>query len=150
MFQIESRRAIFVLLGMALCLLYFPIHKRFENVQWLRYVDLILVAGVVICCGYIIVQSESFFESFWYNSQSLGNRAGAETNTDMIIGLIGVGLVLEVTRRAIGWIVPILASLFILHSLYCYYSIELDLMQLPEFLFRRADWVRSNLQARHS
>ena len=117
-----SRLAVFVMLGLVLCFLFFPFAKRFAEVRWMRYVDILLAVLSVVCCGYVIVQNESLFSALWIDGQSLGNRAGSETNFDMIFGLTGLILVLEATRRAIGWIVPVLAILIVLHSFYGYMS----------------------------
>ena len=37
----------------------------------------------------------------------------SENRVDILIGVIGLLLVIEATRRAIGWAVPILASIFL-------------------------------------
>ncbi len=117
-----SRLAVFVMLGLVLCFLFFPLGKRFAEVRWLRYVDIVLAILSVVCCGYVILQNESLFSALWIDGQSLGDRAGKETNFDMMFGLVGLFLVLEATRRAIGWIVPVLAILIVFHSFYGYMS----------------------------
>ncbi|MCA9165315.1 MAG: TRAP transporter large permease subunit, partial [Planctomycetales bacterium] len=85
-----------------------------------------------------VVQTEPLFEGWWALGQSLGNRAGIETTTDFVIGVIGLLLVLEATRRSIGWIVPILAVLFMAHSYYCYLSNQNDWPILPDNMFPHA------------
>ena len=129
-----SRLAVFVMLGLVLCFLVYPVAKRFSEVRILRYVDVGLAALSILCCGYVIIQNESLnqavgwlgirfeVEPFWFGGQSLGDRAGKENWIDMIFGLTGLALVLEATRRAIGWIVPALAILVVLHSFYGYLS----------------------------
>ncbi len=120
--QPQSALALFVMIGLVLCFLVFPIDKRLKDVNILRYLDLTLAAAVVVCCGYVIVQTEPLFKSVWAVGISLGNRAAIETTTDFVIGAVGLILVIEATRRSIGWIVPILALLFVGHSYYCYAS----------------------------
>ena len=134
-----SRLAVFVMLGLVLCFLVYPLAKRFADVGWLRFADLGLALLSVLCCGYVIVQNESLnqvfstpllswtgiqfaVEPFWFDGQSLGDRAGKENWIDTVFGLTGLVLVLEATRRAIGWIVPVLAILVVLHSFYGYLS----------------------------
>jgi TRAP transporter 4TM/12TM fusion protein len=125
----ESALAIFVMIGLVLCFLVYPVSKRAVNVKWLRCVDLVLAIGAIVCFGYMFVQSEPWLSRFWPSGApftqptSLGNRRGVETSTDMWIGLTGLLLVLEATRRSIGWIVPALALLFIGHTYYCYLSV---------------------------
>lgn len=118
--QPQSALAIFVMFGLMLCFLVYPLHPRLKDVTALRVFDLLLAVTVVVCCGYVVLQTEPAFKHYWSGGISLGNRAGAETTTDFVIGLIGLLLVLEATRRSIGWIVPLLALFFVFHSYYCY------------------------------
>ena len=136
--QPQSALAVFVGVGLLLCYLTFPIHKRFARNQTLRWVDAVLALGSAVCCLYVIVQTEPVFESLWANGQSLGNRAGGETTADFWIGLIGVLLVLEATRRSIGMIVPLLAISFVAHSYYCYGSYRFDWAAMPDWMLPHA------------
>ncbi|MCA9204249.1 MAG: TRAP transporter large permease subunit, partial [Planctomycetales bacterium] len=136
--QPQSALAVFVGLGLVLCYLVYPLSPKLKNVVALRAVDVVLAVLVVICCGYVVVQTEPLFEGWWALGQSLGNRAGIETTTDFVIGVIGLLLVLEATRRSIGWIVPILAVLFMAHSYYCYLSNQNDWPILPDNMFPHA------------
>ena len=132
--QSISRRAVFVMLGLFLCFLIFPISKRFENSRWAGTLDFVLAVLAVVCCGYVVVQNESLFQQFWIDGESLGNRAGSIKTVDMVIGLAGLALVLEATRRAIGWIVPVLALLFVAHSYYCYLAQQYEIPPMPDWL----------------
>ena len=132
--QVLSTQAVFIMLGMVLCFLVYPLSARWKDVRWLRYVDLILALLTVVCCGFVVVQSEEVFKSFWLNGKSMGDRAGAETTADFVVGIIGVFLVLETTRRAIGWIVPALALAFALHSFYCYLSYSHGWPEMPRWM----------------
>ncbi|QDT13756.1 TRAP transporter permease [Planctomycetes bacterium K23_9] len=136
--QPQSSLAIFVGAGLALCFLTFPIAKRWTDVVALRWMDVVLAIVAVACCGYVVVQTEPLFEAFWSDGISLGNRAGAETGIDFGVGLLGLIIVLEATRRSIGLIVPILALFFVAHSFYCYGSIEYDLVEMPSWLLPHA------------
>ncbi|MCA9145643.1 MAG: TRAP transporter fused permease subunit [Planctomycetaceae bacterium] len=136
--QPQSALAVFVGIGLVLCFLVYPVDKRLKDVKILRYVDVVLAIGVTVCCGYVIVQTEPLFKSTWSGGISLGNRAGIETTTDFAIGLVGLFLVLEATRRSIGWIVPILAMFFVAHSYYCYGSQQYDWAMMPDWLLPHA------------
>ena len=116
MLEEVSARAIFVMLGMVICYLTFPAHKRLAEKGVFRWVDVGLAIGVIVCCGYIVVQNQPAFESFWLSGTSLGNRAGSIEVADYWIALIGVILVIEATRRSIGWAVPLLALIAILYA----------------------------------
>lgn len=132
--QTQSALAAFVGIGLVLCFLTYPVHKSWKHIRSLRYVDGILALASAACCLYVVVQSEPIFERFWAGGLSLGNRAGAETSTDFVVGMIGLVLVLEATRRSIGWIVPALALLFVAHSLYCYMSFRNGWPELAEWM----------------
>ena len=136
--QPQSALAVFVGLGLALCYLTFPVHKRLAGVRALRFVDIVLAISAAACCMYVIVQTQPIFSSFWGDGISLGDRAGGETGMDFAVGLVGVILVLEATRRSIGIIVPLLALAFVAHSYYCYASFRYDWPVLPDWMLPHA------------
>ena len=129
-----SRLAIFTMLGMVLCFLLYPVAKRWKEVRSLRVLDVFLALVTVACCMYVVVQSEDMFQALWFNDMSLGSRVSAETTLDKIVAIVGILLVLECTRRAIGLVVPLLAVLFIAHSYYCYLAREYQFPTLPPFM----------------
>ena len=112
----QTQLAVFGLVGVVLCYLLYPSHPHLKDNRASRLVDLILGACTVVCFGYVIVQTEPVFERFWSGGQTLGNRAGAETSMDFWIGLAGLALVIEATRRSIGLALPILALAFVAHA----------------------------------
>ena len=122
-----TQRAIFAMLGMVLCFLIFPWHSRLKDNKALRVVDLALALGVVVCCGYVVIQTQPAFERFWVGDASLGDRAGSMYAVDYWVGLCGLLLVLEATRRSIGWAVPLLALAALA---YAYFRAE-----MPPWLF---------------
>jgi TRAP transporter 4TM/12TM fusion protein len=151
--QPQSALALFIMIGMVLCFLVQPSFKWLEQPdgklkstdpeKWKRQnlwwnVDIavrwILAAGTAVCFLYIFVQTEPWFSAWWPDSDpftrptSLGNRSGDETQLDYWIGIAGLALVLEATRRSIGWIVPALALLFIFHA---YFAPDLPDWLLP-------------------
>ena len=136
--QPQSALAVFVGLGLALCYLTFPVHKRLAGVRALRFIDIVLAISAAACCMYVIVQTQPIFSSFWGDGISLGDRAGGETGMDFAVGLVGVILVLEATRRSIGIIVPLLALAFVAHSYYCYASFRYDWPVLPDWMLPHA------------
>jgi len=126
-----SALATFVGLGLVLCYFVYPLHEKLKDNIVSKSVDILLAVMVGACCAYIVIQTEPLFKSLWYGGLSLQNRAGAETTTDVVIGFIGLILVIEATRRSIGWIVPILALTFVAHSYYCYAAQEYGAPALP-------------------
>ncbi|MCH8828518.1 MAG: TRAP transporter fused permease subunit [Planctomycetes bacterium] len=112
----RSQLAVFCMLGMLICFQMYPLSKRFEKSTVLKIVDFALCIAAIVCCGYLV----------WQGSDLTG-RPGAFTETDFTIGILGTILVIEATRRSIGWALPILAGTFLL---YAYYG-----SQLPEWAF---------------
>ncbi|MCH2201718.1 MAG: TRAP transporter fused permease subunit [Fuerstiella sp.] len=102
-----SRLSVFCLLGSALCFLMYPIHRKLGDVRALRVVDILLAAAIVSCCSYLI-----------YQGNTLAARAGKFTETDFAVAIAGTALILEATRRSIGWALPILAGSFLAYALY--------------------------------
>lgn len=106
--------AIFGGFGLVLCFLGgAPAEHRLA-----RVCDGLLAVASAVCCGYLVVQSES-----------LGQRAALYTTPDLVIGGLGMLLVLEAARRSVGWSLPILAVLFLL------YAHESVARNLPDWLF---------------
>jgi len=111
----QSQLALFALVGLALCFLNTPASRRLTGRGW-RTLDLALVALTVVCFGYVFVQTEPVFQSWWSNAQSLGNRAGHETTVDALMGVLGLALVIEASRRALGHALPLLAGVFLAYG----------------------------------
>lgn len=124
MLEDQSRLAIFVMLGLQLCFLQYPIHPKLKDNEFFRWLDVGLGIVAATCCAYVLVQTEPWdlFKQYWPGNgeMSLAERARVETETDVIMGLIGLVLVFEATRRAIGFIVPLLALMIVAHAYYCH------------------------------
>ena len=114
----QSRLAFFALVGLAICFLNIPVHARLKDDSRARAGDLVLAVLAACCCGYIVVQTDPIFDAWWIDGQTLGNRAGFETALDTTIGLLGLLLVIEAARRALGLALPLLAGAFILYALF--------------------------------
>ena len=114
----QSRLAFFALVGLALCFLNVPIHPSLKDDPRARAGDIVLAVLAAACCGYIVVQTDPLFSAWWVDGQMLGNRAGFETPFDTAIGLLGLLLVVEAARRALGLALPLLAAAFILYALF--------------------------------
>ncbi|HXV63888.1 MAG TPA: TRAP transporter fused permease subunit [Vicinamibacteria bacterium] len=109
----QSQLAIFALFGLVLCFLLFPLAK---DKPTYALGDRILALASALVCIYVVVQTEPVFSRFWSGGASLGDRAGAETNLDYLVGVFGLLLVLEATRRCLGWALPVLSALFVLYA----------------------------------
>ena len=51
------------------------------------------------------------------------HRAATPTTTDLVLGIVTIGLVLEATRRTSGWVLPVTAVVFLVYG---YYGALLD------------------------
>jgi TRAP transporter 4TM/12TM fusion protein len=112
----QSRLGIFALFGLVLCFLNLPTQPRFKTHLAAGALDIVLALLAIVCCGYIVIQNDPIFQTFWVDGQSLGNRAGFETAIDTTIGLLGLLVVIEAARRALGWALPILSVVFLLYA----------------------------------
>ncbi len=115
----QAGLAIFAALGLMLCFLSYPWRSGppsgGRGAAWL---DGLLILSTVLSCGWVVIQTEPLFSHWWVGGQSLGNRAGQETWLDVAIGLAGLLLVLEATRRSIGLALPILALAFVGYAVF--------------------------------
>ena len=132
----QAQLAIFAMLGLVLVFLKYPIHRRFEEHIVFQALDFVFALAVVVCFGYILVQTEPLFKRFWVDGQQLGDRAGMGTTKDYVIGLLGLLLVLEGTRRAIGLTLCILSLAFLAYAAFG--------QSMPDWLFphRGYSWER--------
>ncbi len=116
--QPQSQLAIFAGLGLMLCFLRFPALARFASAWPSKVLDLVLASGAFVVTAFVVIQTEPGFESWWLGGTSLGDRAGLEQPTDYLIGFVGLVLVLEGARRAVGPALPILSLAFIAYGLW--------------------------------
>ncbi len=69
--------------------------------------DWLLAAIGLFCTGYVL---------FFSNELALTARSGLPTQTQVIIGAIGILVLLEAARRALGPALPVVGGLFLLYS----------------------------------
>ena len=134
LFDQQPNLALFGMLGLVLVFLRLPLVKCCPDNFLVRIVNTVLICSTVFVFTYIFVQSERLFESLWIDGTVLGDRAGNERLFDYIIAGVGVVLVLEATRRAIGWTLPVLCLIFIAYAFYG--------QSMPDWLFphRGSSW----------
>ena len=134
LFDEQPNLALFGMLGLILVFLHEPVIKRWGLKIPIRVFDGLLVIATVVAFGYVFIQSERLLERFWIDGTLLGDRAGNEKPIDFWIAGIGLVLVLEATRRSIGWTLPILCAIFIGYALFG--------QSMPDWLFphRGSSW----------
>jgi TRAP transporter 4TM/12TM fusion protein len=101
----EIHRGLYILLTMLLCFLLYPARKA-SPANRVSLIDWALCLLVLIAVVYWIVE---FSE---YATERVRNPVPA----DIVMGTIITVLSLEVARRTINWILPILASVFLLYA----------------------------------
>lgn len=100
------QRAIHLAFGFLLIFLLYPTRKSWSKTK-MNPLD-VLFAIVGACSSMYIVVN--------YNELVL--RAGMNTETDFIVGLIGTVLVFEAARRVVGWPMIIVAFVFLLYAFF--------------------------------
>ncbi len=133
-FDPQPNLAMFGMLGLLLVFLSRPLVEEKPDWRLGRSIDIGLMLLTVAVFGYIFVQSEQKLQSFWVDGILLGDRAGSEKPLDFFIAGTGLILILEATRRAIGWTLPVLCSLFIAYAIFG--------ASMPDWLFphRGSSW----------
>ncbi len=94
-------RAIHLSFAFILAFTVFPLHKN-RLQQGLAWFDVLCAIAGAFCASYLLI---------YY--QELSQRPGAPTQTDIIVAVTGVLLLLEATRRALGPPLSIVAGVFI-------------------------------------
>jgi TRAP transporter 4TM/12TM fusion protein len=88
-----------------LTFLLFPMLPRFRD--RIRWWDCILALASVGTIAYMLWQGEGY-----------GDRAISPEYWDYVVGVAFIVLLLEATRRSTGWIMPVVALVFILYALF--------------------------------
>jgi TRAP transporter 4TM/12TM fusion protein len=103
--QPQVYRVSFLLIAVVLTLLLYPATARLRLSDRVPPYDWILVTLAVIAFSWPLLD----FRQFVY-------RAAEPTSIDLILGVVAIALVLEATRRAVGWILPATAVAFLLYA----------------------------------
>ena len=78
-----------------------PAERRVPPIDWL------LIGLAVLAFGWPLAD----FSRFVY-------RAAEPSTIDVVLGIAAIALVLEATRRAVGWILPLTAAAFLLYGMF--------------------------------
>ncbi len=100
-----EQRAVHLAFALCLVFCFFPFCKK-SSCNTLPLSDLILAVIGICCCLYIVV-----------NYREIANRGGAaRTPAEIITAVVGLLVLLEATRRAVGIPLVIVGSLFICYA----------------------------------
>ncbi len=119
--QPQVYRVSFLLIALVLTFFYFPARRR-PGDERLSAADWCLIAATIVALGWPLVD----FDRFVY-------RVSRPSPVDLTLGVICVLVVLEATRRAVGWILPATALGFLL---YAWIGPVFDRIGLPLFAHR--------------
>ena len=108
-------RAVHLAFGMGLCFLAYPALKSKRNSS-INIFDLILASVSILATFYLVIE----YEGLVYRQGILAsaNLFGLKISYELILGSIGILLLLEATRRAIGIPLVAIALIFLLFSIF--------------------------------
>ena len=101
--QPQIYRVSFLLVSLVLVFLYFPPRRGVARTTAL---DWCFIAAAAVALGWPIFD----FDRFVY-------RAAGPWRVDVALGIVTIVLVLEATRRAVGWILPTTAAAFLVYAM---------------------------------
>jgi TRAP transporter 4TM/12TM fusion protein len=103
--QPQVYRVSFLLIAVVVTLLLYPAAARLRASERVPLYDWILVTLAVMAFSWPLID----FRQFVY-------RAAEPATIDLILGVAAIALVLEATRRAVGWVLPATAIAFLLYA----------------------------------
>lgn len=112
-------RVSFLLVALVLTFLLYPVKR---GGQGIHVADWLMIAITLVALVWPLVDFREF-----------AHRAAEPSRMDLIGGTLAILVVLEATRRTVGWILPVAASVFILYG---YYGGVLDRIGLGLFAHR--------------
>ncbi|MDP7471250.1 MAG: TRAP transporter fused permease subunit [Vicinamibacterales bacterium] len=101
--QPQVYRVTFLMVALSLTFLLYPFARRSR--AKVTAVDWMLLGAGVVALAWPIVDFEQFVR-----------RAATPTTLDLVLGVVTIGLVLEATRRTVGWILPVTAMAFLVYG----------------------------------
>ncbi len=105
-FPALQQRSIHLALALILTFYIYPFRNKPFSKRWEQVINFFSSIGALICCGNIA------FVVYYV----LYERAGAATDLDIVLGSILIILVLDMTRRIMGWALPIITIIFIAYG----------------------------------
>lgn len=97
--------AFFLSFTLALTFVHYPVYPKNPKNRFFLLMDFILVLLSFLVGLHIVIEYWDFIE-----------RVGIPTQWDMVFGFIALFLILEATRRAVGWPLLIIVLVFLLYT----------------------------------
>ena len=96
------QRAGVLMLSLFVIFMQYPLFRKRRALAW---IDWLWAALSIVVCAYVL-----------WDFEDLVNRMGDMNDVDKVLGTLCVIMVLDATRRAIGWPLPIVTGLFLLYA----------------------------------
>ena len=100
------QRSIHLTFAITLCFLFYPFSKRSKR-KSIHFLDFM----IAVVAGASVVYVTVYYED-------LVRRIGDPTRLDLVMGVLAIVLVLEASRRAVGWPLVIITGIFIVYGLF--------------------------------
>jgi TRAP transporter 4TM/12TM fusion protein len=100
------QRSIHLTFAITLCFLFYPFSKKSKR-KSIHFLDFVLA----VAAGASVIYVTVFYED-------LVKRIGDPTSLDLAMGVTAILLVLEASRRAVGWPLVIITGLFVVYGLF--------------------------------
>lgn len=117
-----QQRSIHVAVGLALVYMLYPMFKKQDRSK-LPILDWVLAAASLFTAGYILIEYQAI----------VTERGGIPNNVDIIMAIVTVLLILEAARRVTGWILPILALIFLVYPFISHMDVLPNMMMTRPF-----------------
>jgi len=105
-FPALQQRSIHMAFGLILTFLIYPFWKKKKDTSKIYLLDLFLIIAGIASCANIAL-------NVYYHAYE---RAGQATTMDIWLGAILIILIIEMTRRIMGWTLPIITLVFIAYA----------------------------------
>lgn len=109
-----SHRAISLGLILILTFMVYPFKGGSSPRTQIPWGDYVLIGLSVITCGYIVV----YYEGGWMDPRLHGLDEAYRNGVEIVLGVTALLLVLEITRRAMGLAMPLIALLFVIYTIF--------------------------------
>ncbi|MBW2146159.1 MAG: TRAP transporter permease [Deltaproteobacteria bacterium] len=108
----QAHRSMHLAFALILTFMIFPLGRKScqEKMNWLFLVDLLLIVLVIAIECWIVWDLDAFLD-----------KEGMLTRPDRIITMIYIAIILEATRRSVGWPLVLVCLFFIFHAFYAPY-----------------------------
>ncbi|MCG7345512.1 TRAP transporter permease [Sporosarcina sp. ACRSL] len=116
------QRSVHLLFAMGFVFLLYPAYKK-QKRDRIPFYDWILFFLCIVSCGYLFVEYQAL----------MTERGGIPNTMDIFMSILTVLLVLETARRVTGWILPLLALVFLSYPFFSHQSWLPRIMMTRQF-----------------